>query len=309
MNGMIFVLCLIWGFNWVVMKLGNGAFPPVLFASLRFIIGAVVLLGIAYWRRIPFPNKRDLKWYILCGFLQTTYFNIAIQISLNFISAGLTSVLTYSMPLFLSLMAHMWIPGERLTSRKTVGIAIGTLGLFFAMDAHIQGNFWALILALTSALSWALSNVIIKRKLQHCDNIQFTTWQMTFGALGLLLYSISFEHAPSHWGVMPILYLLFAGIIASSLGFVLWFHILSKTEASKASISLLLVPVVGVLSGCFVLHENLKPVTLIGMILVLVGIWFVNGAPKKGSESFDKIRAVPGTNHPLLFGSATKERE
>jgi O-acetylserine/cysteine efflux transporter len=72
MNGMIFILCLIWGFNWVVMKLGNGAFPPVLFASLRFIIGAGVLLGIAYWRKIPFPNKRDLRWYILCGFLQTT---------------------------------------------------------------------------------------------------------------------------------------------------------------------------------------------------------------------------------------------
>ena len=61
MNGMIFVLCLIWGFNWVVMKLGNGAFPPVLFASLRFIIGAGVLLGIAYWRKIPFPQQTGFE--------------------------------------------------------------------------------------------------------------------------------------------------------------------------------------------------------------------------------------------------------
>lgn len=284
MNSMLGLLCLIWGFNWVVMKLGNGALPPVLFAALRFTTGAVVLFGVAYFRRIPLPTKRDLKWYALCGFLQTTYFNIAIQISLNYISTGLTSVLTYSMPLFLSIMAHFSIPGERLTPRKTIGIAIGLLGLCFAMDTHFDGEFWAIVLALSSAISWALSNVIIKRKLQHCNNVQFTTWQMALGAVGLILYSVFFEHGTSHWGVMPILYVLFAGIVASSLGFVLWFHILAKTEASKASIFLLLVPVVGVLSGWLILHEQLKLATLIGIVLVLVGIWFVNATAKKKED-------------------------
>ncbi len=276
MNGLMIILCLIWGFNFVVMKLGNGVFPPVLFAAFRFLIGAIVLFGIAYFKRIPLPNKRDFKWYILCAFLQTTYFNIAIQISLNYISAGLTSVLVYSMPLFLSIMAHRWIPGERLTGRKIVGIITGILGLFLAMDIHFSGNFWALILALTSAFSWALSNVIIKTKLKTCNNLQFTTWQMAVGAGGLLLYSICFESGVSHWGVMAIVYVLFSGIIASSLGFLLWFHILSKTEASKASISLLLVPVVGVISSCVFLDESFKLVTVIGIILVLVGVWIVN---------------------------------
>lgn len=284
MNGMIISLCLIWGFNWVVMKLGNGVFPPVLFAALRFMTGAIVLLGVAYVRKIPFPNKRDFKWYALCGILQTTYFNIAIQIALNSISAGLTSVLTYSMPLFLSLMAHFWIPGERLTTRKTTGIVIGLIGLFFALDAHFGGALWALVLALTSAISWALSNVLIKRKLQHCDNVQFTTWQMVIGAIGLLLYAIFFERGTSHWGLIPVVYVLFAGIVASALGFVMWFHILSKTQASRASISLLLVPVVGVISGYLVLHERFKFVTLIGILLVLLGIWFVNGGAKKSNS-------------------------
>lgn len=282
---MIGLLCLIWGFNWVVMKLGNGVFPPVMFAALRFSTGAAVLFAIAYVRKVPLPTKRDLKWYALCGVLQTTYFNIAIQISLNYISTGLTSVLTYSMPLFLSIMAHFFIAGERLTTRKTIGIAIGLFGLFFAMDAHFGGGLWALLLGLSSAVSWALSNVIIKRKLQHCDNVQFTTWQMALGAVGLILYAVLFEHGAPHWGVMPIVYVLFAGIVASSLGFVLWFHILARTEASKASISLLLVPVVGVLSSWLFLHEHLKGVTLVGIALVLVGIWFVNGRAKRKSLS------------------------
>ncbi|MBP1934488.1 DMT family transporter [Ammoniphilus resinae] len=276
MNASMAMLCIIWGFNFVIMKLGNGAFPPVLFAAFRFLTGAIVLLGVSLMRRIFLPNRSDLKWYILCGFFQTTYFNIAIQISLNYVSAGLTSVLTYSMPLFLSIMAHLWIPGEQLTVRKTFGIVLGLFGLFLAMNIHIGGSLWAVLLALSSAISWAAANLLFKLKLKHCDSIQFTTWQMTIGAVGLLVYSLSFEDGGSNWGFMPVVYILFSGIVASALTFVMWNHILSRTEASKASISLLLVPVVGVISGCLFLQESFEIHTLVGIMLVLVGIWIVN---------------------------------
>jgi O-acetylserine/cysteine efflux transporter len=278
MNGLILSLCIIWGFNFVIMKLGNGVFPPVLFAGLRFLVGSIVLFGVAFLKKVVIPNKRDLKWYLICGILQTTYFNLAIQISLNYISAGLTAVLTYSMPLFLSVFAHYFIPGERLTTRKMIGILSGTLGLFLAMNIHFGGGVWAAILALTSGLSWAISNVIIKRKLQNCNQIQFTTWQMAIGTVGLFLYSFCFEHGQSHWGLLPIVYILFAGIFPSALAFLLWSYILSKAEASKASMSLLLVPVVGALSGYLFLGQVLSPVTIIGILFVLLGIWFVNSS-------------------------------
>ncbi|MFP7295834.1 DMT family transporter [Neobacillus niacini] len=278
MNGMMLFLCIVWGFNFVIMKLGNDAFPPVLFAAYRFLLGAIVLFGLTWFKKIPLPGKRELKWFILCGLLQTTYFNIAIQISLNYINAGLTSVLTYSMPLFLSLLAHYFIPGEKLTVIKTGGILIGIIGLFLAMDIQFGGNIWAPILALSSAVTWALSSLIFKRKLQGCDTIQFTTWQMAAGAIGLFLYSFSFEHGESHWSLMALVYLLYSGILASALAFVIWSYILSKMEASKASISLLIVPVVGTLSGFIFLKEELNSITLIGIILVLLGVWLVNNA-------------------------------
>lgn len=280
MKASMVILCLIWGFNFVIMKLGNNAFPPVMFAALRFMTGAVVLLGVSFIKKIPLPNKSDLKWYILCGLLQTTYFNIAIQVSLNYVSAGLTSVLTYSMPLFLSIMAHKWIPGEQLTSRKTLGIVLGIVGLCIAMNIQQGGSLWAVLLALSSAISWAVANLLFKLKLKHSDSVQYTTWQMTIGAVGLLLFTLSFEQGDMNWGLMPVVYILFAGIVASALAFVMWNQILSHTEASKASISLLLVPVVGVISGCLFLDEGLTLMTLIGILLVLVGIWVVNS---KGS--------------------------
>ncbi|MFP7474170.1 DMT family transporter [Niallia taxi] len=276
MKGLMLFLCLVWGFNFVVMKLGNDAFPPVLFAAYRFLLGFVVLLGLTFLKKTPMPGKGQLKWYIICGLLQTTYFNIAIQISLNYISAGLTSVLTYSMPLFLSILAHYFIPGEKLTINKTVGISIGILGLFLAMDIHLGANIWAPILALSSAVTWALSSLIFKKKLQGCDNVQFTTWQMGAGAVGLLLYSICFEDGKSDWSLMAVMYLLYSGVLASALAFVIWSYVLSKTEASKASISLLIVPVVGTLSGFLFLNEDLSVITILGIALVLMGIWLVN---------------------------------
>lgn len=121
MNGMILFLCLIWGFNFVIMKSANGLFPPVLFAAFRFLMGAAVLFVVVYLKKIPLPSKKNLKWYILCGLLQTTYFNLAIQISLNYISAGLVSVLTYSMPLFFCILAHFFYTRRRIDYKKNVG--------------------------------------------------------------------------------------------------------------------------------------------------------------------------------------------
>lgn len=173
-------------------------------------------------------------------------------------------------------MAHSFNPGEKLTASKAIEILIGIFGLCLAMDIQFGGNIWAPILALSSAVTWALSNLIFKKKLQGCDTIQFTTWQMGVGAIGLFTYSISFEHGQSHWSLMAVGYLLYSGVLASALAFIIRSHILSKMEASKASISLLIVPVVGTLSGVLFLKEDLTTITLLGIILALLGIWLVN---------------------------------
>ncbi|MGX2958441.1 DMT family transporter [Peribacillus sp. JNUCC 23] len=114
-----------------------------------------------------------------------------------------------------------------------------------------------------------------QKKWQGCDTIQFTTWQMGAGAIGLFTYSISFEHGQSPWS-LAVVYLLYSGVLVSALAFVIWSHLLSKMEASKASISLLIVSVVGTLSGFLFLKEDLTTITLLGITLALLGVWLVN---------------------------------
>ncbi|ETA82353.1 DMT family transporter [Youngiibacter fragilis] len=291
MNITIFSLCLIWGFNFVIMKSANGVFPPVLFASYRFLVGSIALFTYSYFKKVPLPSRQNLRWYMLCGLLQTTYFNVAIQVSLLHTSAGLVSVLTYSMPLFFSVLAHFFIPGERLSLRKTIGICLGLAGLFLALNINSpDAKLWSLMLALTSAIAWALSNLIIKTKLKDCDKLQFTSWQMISGTAALFLFSFLFESGNSAWNGISVVYILYSGVLASALAFSLWSLILTKVEASKASIPLLLVPIIGIISSSIFLNEKLQATTIAGVSLVLLGIWTVNRSSRRRDDTLDSIR-------------------
>src|SRR5690625_7990515 len=73
------------------------------------------------------------------------------------------------MPLFLSIMAHYWLPNERLTRKKLFGIILGIVGLFMAMNIQLDGSLWIMLLGLSSAVSWAIANLIFKLKLKHAN--------------------------------------------------------------------------------------------------------------------------------------------
>src|SRR5699024_3760031 len=229
-----------------------------------------------------------LKWLILCGIFQTAYFNIAIQVSLNHIDAGLTSVLTYSMPLFLTLMAHQWIPIDRFTTRKMVGVVVGIIGVFIAMNIQLDGSVFIMLFALSSAVSWATANLLLKLKLQHCNAVQYTTWQMTIGTIGLWAYTLLFDQGTeSQWEITSIFYILFAGVIASALAFVMWSYILTHTESSQASPCIMLVPIGGVIAGVMFLDETVRTITVAGVALVLTGVYIVNGKSLSKRQSIE----------------------
>jgi len=282
MNLLILLLCFFWGSNWVAMKLSVGYFPPVMFSGFRFMLSSLVLIAIVLYKRIPLPRKEDWKWYALCGLLQTTAPFIANQLALQHMDAGITSVLTFTMPFWLLIMGHFMLR-ERITAPKLIGLLIGFAGLLMVMDIRVGDMDWTGItlimelVALSGAIAWAMANVIIKKHVKQNDMMQFTTWQMIIGTAAIWVYSLIFEWGqPITWGWAAVACLLYAGVLASALGFLLWTYILSKGEAVKASVSLLLVPVIGTLCGWAFLGETLKPISMIGIIFVAAGIGIVN---------------------------------
>ena len=265
---------LIWGMNWVVMKTANSFFPPTTFVAYRFLFGALVLLSVWRWLRLPLPKKKYWPWIFLTGILQMGLNNIAAQTSMLTLGAGMVSVLNYSMPVFAAVMAHFLL-GERLTWRKGAGIVLAIAGMAVLMDVHAGGDVTAILIGLLSAIFWGLASIIVKLKLSDINPISLTTWQMVCASLSLLAYTAVVPQGKVIWNTDSILCLIYNGILASALAFFLWSWILEHIEVSKASVAVLAAPVVGVVGGIICLGEPMTTHIFLGMVMIMSGIYIV----------------------------------
>lgn len=121
MNGMILFLCLIWGFNFVIMKSANGAFPPVLFATFRFFVGAVVLFGVVYLKKIPMPSKRNLTK----------------------IQASKASISLLLVPIVGIISSYLFL-NESLKISTLIGVLFVLLGIWIVNSSSDKKNFNAI---------------------------------------------------------------------------------------------------------------------------------------------------------------------
>jgi len=265
---------LIWGLNWVIMKTANTYFPPILFVTWRFGSGALILLAIAYWRKIPLPDAKFLPWIILTGVLQLTLNNVAAQVGMQSISAGMAAVLNYTAPLWTAILAHFAL-NERLTRTKLFGVLLAMVGLYVLMGVQGVDDLNAAFIIIAGAMVMAVSNIVVKLRLTKCDMVQLTTWQMVFGALTLVLYSTLVPQGEINWCLPAVLCVLYNGALASALAFFLWNYVLTHIEASSASIATLVAPVVGVLGGVVFLGEPLTIYIVAGIALIFAGILIV----------------------------------
>ena len=270
----LILLCVIWGFNFVVMKVANDFFTPELFVTYRFISGAAVLLAVAFFVKLPLPPKKYWTWIVLSGALQIAFCSVALQICFKYLSAGLVAMLNYTMPIWVTILAKFFL-NESLNAKKIIGISLSIAGIFILMNDDISGDFFAIFLAISAAVGWAISNIIMKIKFVGFNLISLTTWQMTVGAIMLAIYTIFFVDNSATFTPISIACIAYNGVMASALAFFLWMYILANMDASKASVSILGVPVVGVICGIIFLNEPLTLMMTAGMILILIGIVLV----------------------------------
>lgn len=275
------LLCLIWGCNWSVMRVSNDFFSPLACATLRFCLGAAVLLAVSLAMRRPLPQRRHWPWLILVGATQVAWNNVAIQMCISDLGAGVAAVINYCMPLWMAVMAH-FVLRERLTGARIGGLLISIAGiaLLTGMPGDRAFGLEPFLWGLSSSLSWAAGSILVKTRLKDCDAMTITTWQMAVGAAVLAAACAAIPQPAPVWTWHSASLMAYNGILASALAFFLWMRILGGMEAARAGAFVLLVPVVGVLSGMIFLGETLSPAGLAGIVLVLSGIRLVQRAPR-----------------------------
>ena len=267
------VLALVWGYNWVAVKVALEYSAPFTFAAARSLGGGLVLLLILIaCRRLRRPRRPGLT--LLLGLLQTTLFTSFTCWALVHGGAGKSAVLVFTMPFWVILLAPFAL-GERLGGAQWLPVLLALTGLTLIFSPwHHAPDSMSGLLAVAAGISWALSVLVAKRLLtqDRWDLLSLTGWQMLLGALPLLVLAWWVPGRTTDWTSVYLLTLGYNVLLANALAWFLWLFIVNRLPATLSGLTSLVIPVVGVLSGWLQLGERPPPSEAVGMVLVLAAI-------------------------------------
>ena len=262
----------IWGYSWVVSKVALGYAEPLTFIALITAVGAGCLFLVLGVTRRPL-RPPPFRWTVPIGLLQTALFNILATLALSVGGAGRVSVLAYTMPFWLLLLAWPFL-GERLRGLQWPAVGLALAGLVLVVRPWDIGGALGGVLAVAAGLSWAGGALLVK--LMQCrapaDVLSLTTWQLAAGAVTLGAIAVLTRSGWPEWTGAFWLCLGYSAVLATALCVSLWVVALSSLPASAAGMGTLIVPVVGVVASWLQLGEQPAAVEAAGMVLVIAAL-------------------------------------
>jgi drug/metabolite transporter (DMT)-like permease len=260
-------LILIWGYSWVVMKIGLRYAHPFDFAAMRVGLGSAFLFLIVAAQRRPL-GLSGYRMAMLLGFLQVSLFVSLSHFALIFAETGRTSVLVFTMPFWMIVFAHFLI-GERMRGAQWLAVALAFAGLVLIVAPWKLTSLVGSLLAVAGGAVWALAAVLSKRwPTPGADPLLYTAWQLLFGFVALAALALLHPHAPVQWTAQFIVALAFSTIFATAIGWWLWTYVLSHTPAGIAGLNSLGIPVVAVIASAVQLGERPPAPELAGMVMI-----------------------------------------
>lgn len=276
------ILCGIWGSTWLFIKLGLEDLPPFTFAGIRFVIACTILFVIIRAKGFQLPRSRsDWKLLLWSGLLAFSLNYGLLFWGEQYISSGLAALLQATIPVFGLVIAHFYLPGERMTWPRIFGVAFGFLGVgivFSNQLAIADGKALAGCIALVLGSGCAAySNVLVKARGKDLEPAILAAGQMFFGLIPLLLIGIPLEGSPLkfHWTPMAVLAMLYLAVVGSVIAFLLYYWLVHNMDVTKSMLIALVTPVVAVILGMIVLQEELNWRTVVGGAMIMLGIGFI----------------------------------
>ena len=287
----LIVLGPVWGYGWVATKVALGYSEALTFAALRVPLSAACLfLVMIVMRRSLRPPP--LGYTMLIGLLQTTLFVGLVITALHSAGAGKVSVLTYTMPFWLLLLAWVFL-GEWLRGAQWLAVGLSFVGLVLVVSPWRFDDALSGVLTVLGGLSWAASALVVKlmQRKHTVDVLSLTTWQMVFGSVPLIIAAaITYGSAPQ-WTFGFVWGLAYTVILANAVAWFLWLYALHALPAGAAGLGTLSIPVVGVVAAWLQLGEVPTLVEGIGMILIVTALAVLAG---QGLLAGRRGTAAPG---------------
>lgn len=266
------LVIVVWGLNFVVIKVGLQGMPPMLMGALRFMLAAFP--AILFVRRPQVPLRWMLAYGMTISVGQFAFLFYAMHVGMP---AGLASLVLQSQAFFTLFFAALFL-GERLRGSNLFGLLVAASGLLLiGLQGGQAMTLAGFALTIAAASMWALGNVVT-RKLGKVNLVGLVVWGSLIPPLPFLALSLWLEgpelisQSLRSLGLDSLLVLAYLAIGATILGYGLWSRLLSRYPASQVAPFSLLVPVVGISSSALLLGERLGSLEMAGAALVMVGL-------------------------------------
>lgn len=291
------LLCAIWGSTYLVIREGLADLPPFTAAGIRFAIAGAVLsaLAPALARR---EGGRAPTWRLnlahgLC--------NIGVSYGIVYwaeltVPSGLASLLWAVYPLMMAASGHFFLPGERMTRTRWLGLVVGFAGVawLFATDLRSIGPeaIPAGAILLVSPAIYTFGTTIIKRQGAGTSSILVNRNGILIGAVALLAVGLTVEHdVELRWTPRALFSVAYLSIIGTVVTFSLYFWLMRFASATKLSLIAYVIPAVALTLGAALADEPFHLSTLGGMLLILTGVAGVNAGGARKSRARANPRA------------------
>ncbi len=301
---LLLCLALVWGAHWPIAKIGLRDLPPFTYGVLRVAGGLAVMLAVlAARRRLALPDRRDVPVVLSVGLGQMAAGIAFMNLALPLISAGRSSILVYTMPLWVGLFQLRALRAGGAV-RQVVGLMMGLAGIGLllnpqSIDWESQGELLGSAALLVSAVLWAVTTIHLRRHDWHGTPFSLMPWQLLVALVPLGALAIALETGrPIHWEPTAVAAVLYSGPLATALAYWLSQSISRTLSPLATTMGFLAVPVVGLASSWLMLGEPLTVLDLIGAVATFAGIVVVSlsartPAARTADPGMDAALALP----------------
>ncbi len=281
---LLVILCLIWGVTWPAMKIALTGIPPLSMRTLSSALGALTLLLICVVKRRSFRVRGARAWghVIMASFLNIVGFSLFTAFALIAAAASRVAILTYTLPIWTVLLAWL-VLDERPNRYQATAIMLCAVGLAILIyPLAVTGIPFGAVFAIGSGVSWAAGTVYVKWARIEADPMGVASWQLTIAFFVITACMLLFEGGLDlhNAGTGAILGLAFAGIVGNGIAYGLWFAIVRRVPAATASLGVLGIPVIGVLSSVLILGDRPTGADIVGFALIFAASACVLLAPQ-----------------------------
>ena len=292
----LLALYIVWGSTYLAIRFAVETLPPFLHAGLRFFISGLILV---LWRRAAgdaMPTRNQWKSLAIIGTLLLLGGNSLVAVAEQRIASGIAALIIGTVPLWLVVIETLRPGGTRPAWQALVGLIVGFGGIYLLVgptdrSGGLQFDGVGTILLLIAAFLWSLGSIYSRSADLPKSALMMTGGEMLAGSIPIFAVSLLFgewrtfnvaQVSTESW--LALLYLITFG---SMVGFVAYIWLLQNAPISLVATYAYVNPLVAVLLGNWFAQEELTPRILLGAVIIIGSVIFINSARQA------KVKAEP----------------